>query len=92
LRWIARYLGGYADSPDNIERRDALAAEVEAAGATLECSSQWQGYYFASGGAKVIRRLLEQGRALPRAIVCANDQTGLAPAAASETGTLRGAA
>jgi LacI family transcriptional regulator len=71
------YLGGYADSPDNIERRMVLAAEVAAAGATLEAGPDWQGYYFASAGAKVIERLLAERRGLPRAIVCANDQTAL---------------
>jgi LacI family transcriptional regulator len=71
------YLGGYADSPDNIERREVLAAEAAAAGATLETGPEWQGYYFASAGAKVIEQLLAAGRALPRAIVCANDQTAL---------------
>jgi LacI family transcriptional regulator len=93
------YLSGYADSPDSIERRDVLAAEAAAAGATLADGPEWQGYYFASGGAKVIGRLLASGSApgsggapgsgralgsgraagsvLPRAIVCANDQTAL---------------
>jgi LacI family transcriptional regulator, galactose operon repressor len=71
------YLGGYADSPDSIARRDVLEAEAAAAGATLECGPEWQGYYFASGGAKVISRLLAAGRELPRAIACANDQTAL---------------
>jgi LacI family transcriptional regulator len=69
------YLGGYADSPDSIERREVLEAEAAGAGATLECGPEWQGYYFASGGAQVINQLLETGRALPRVIVCANDQT-----------------
>jgi LacI family transcriptional regulator len=71
------YLGGYADSPDSIERRDVLASEAAQAGATLDSGPEWQGYYFASGGAKVINRLLAAGRTLPRAIVCANDQTAL---------------
>jgi LacI family transcriptional regulator len=71
------YLGGYADSPDNLERREVLAAEAAASGADLECGPEWQGYYFASGGAKVINRLVAAGRGLPRAIVCANDQTAL---------------
>jgi LacI family transcriptional regulator len=71
------YLGGYADSPDNIERSEVLASEVAAAGATLHTGPEWQGYYFASAGAKVIERLLAEGRELPRAIVCANDQTAL---------------
>ncbi len=69
------YLGGYADSPDSIERREVLQAEAAAAGAALEYGPEWQGYYFASGGAQVINQLLSAGRRLPRAIVCANDQT-----------------
>jgi len=71
------YLGGYADSPDNIERREVLAGEAAAAGATLACGPEWQGYYFASAGAKVIERQLAASGELPRAIVCANDQTAL---------------
>jgi LacI family transcriptional regulator len=71
------YLGGYADSPDSIERQEVLAAEAAAAGATLDAGPKWLGYYFASGGAKVIDDLLTAGRALPRAIVCANDLTAL---------------
>ena len=69
------YLGGYADSPDSIERREVLVTEAAAAGATLEYGPEWQGYYFASGGAQVINQLLSTGHRLPRAIVCANDQT-----------------
>ena len=69
------YLGGYADSPDSIERREVLQAEAAAAGAALEYGPEWQGYYFASGGAQVINQLLAAGRRLPRAVVCANDQT-----------------
>jgi len=71
------YLGGYADSPDSLERRSVLAAEAGAVGATLEFGPEWQGNYFASGGANVVDRLLTAGRRLPRAIVCANDQTAL---------------
>jgi len=37
----------------------------------------WQGNYLASGGANVVSRLLSDGVTLPRAIVCANDQTAL---------------
>ena len=69
------YLGGYADSPDSIERREVLETEAAAAGATVEYGPEWQGYYFASGGAQVIDQLLSAGHRLPRAIVCANDQT-----------------
>jgi len=69
------YLGGYADSPDSIERREVLETEAAEVGATVQCGPEWQGYYFASGGAQVINELLSAGRRLPRAIVCANDQT-----------------
>jgi LacI family transcriptional regulator len=69
------YLGGYADSPDSLERREVLTAEAAAAGATLEAGPEWQGFYYASGGAQVINQLLAAGRTLPRVIVCANDQT-----------------
>jgi LacI family transcriptional regulator len=71
------YLGGYADSPDSIARRDVLEAEAAAAGAALESGPEWQGDYYAAGGARVISGLLEAGRGLPRAVVCANDQTAL---------------
>src|SRR6266487_4391674 len=71
------YLGGYADSPDSIERSEVLAAEAASVGATLEFGPEWQGYYFASGGAHVINRLLPARRELPRAIACANDLTAL---------------
>jgi LacI family transcriptional regulator len=71
------YLGGYVDSPDSIERQEVLAEEAAVAGAVLECGPEWRGYYFASSGAQVINQLLDRGRGLPRAVVCANDQTAL---------------
>jgi LacI family transcriptional regulator len=71
------YLAGHADSPDNVARRSALAAAAARAGVALVEGPQWQGNYLAAGGAKVIGRLLADGVPLPRAIVCANDQTAL---------------
>jgi len=72
------YLAGYADSPDSIERHQVLQAAVaQVPGATLANGPDWQGYYFASGGAKVIRRQLASGRRMPEAVICANDQTAL---------------
>lgn len=71
------YLAGHADSPDNLARRLALAEEAASAGVAFIEGPQWQGNYLASGGAKVIGRLLAEGVRLPRAIVCANDQTAL---------------
>jgi len=71
------YLRGYTDSPDSIERQEVITAEAAAAGAVLENGPEWQSNYFASGGAQVINQLLSAGRRLPRAIVCANDQTAL---------------
>jgi LacI family transcriptional regulator len=71
------YLGGYGDSPDSQTRLRTLATEVKAAGAVLFSGPQWQGNYYAAGAAVVTERLLASGTPLPRAIVCANDQTAL---------------
>jgi LacI family transcriptional regulator len=71
------YVAGLADSPDSMARGEAMAAEAAAAGATLLTGPQWQGNYYASGGARVIDRLFADGVALPRAIACANDETAL---------------
>jgi LacI family transcriptional regulator len=71
------YLGGHADSPDNLARGAAFEAEVTAAGATFLDGPQWQANYCAAGGARVIDRLLASGSTLPDAIACANDQTAL---------------
>jgi LacI family transcriptional regulator len=71
------YIGGHIDSPDSIARFDTLAAEVANAGATLLDRSRWQGDYTAGGGARVINSLLDRGTQMPRAIVCANDQTAI---------------
>jgi LacI family transcriptional regulator len=71
------YLGGHRDSPDNLARSTALAAEVAAAGAGFVTGPQWEGNYCAAGGARVVERLFASGEPLPRAIACANDQTAL---------------
>ena len=71
------FVAGLADSPDSVARGETVAAEAAAAGATLLTGPRWQGNYYASGGARVIERLIADGTALPRAIVCANDQTAL---------------
>jgi LacI family transcriptional regulator len=71
------YLGGHADSPDNLARQAAFGAEVAAAGGTFADGPLWQANYCAAGGARVIDRLIASGGELPRAIACANDQTAL---------------
>jgi LacI family transcriptional regulator len=71
------YLSGRADSPDNRARARAFEAEATSAGAQVQVGPPWQGDYTASGGASVIVALLDGGTRLPRAIVCANDQTAL---------------
>jgi LacI family transcriptional regulator len=71
------YLSGRADSPDNRSRARAFEAGAAAAGAEIHIGHEWQGDYSAAAGAKVINSLLDAGRDLPRAIVCANDQTAL---------------
>jgi len=71
------YLSGRIDSPDNDARAKAIQAEAHAHGARVELGEDWQGDYSAAGGARVVSGLLAAGRTLPRAIVCANDQTAL---------------
>jgi LacI family transcriptional regulator len=71
------FVAGLADSPDSVARGETVAAEAAAVGATLLTGPRWQGNYYASGGARVIERLIADGTPLPRAIVCANDQTAL---------------
>ena len=71
------FVAGLADSPDSLARGETIAAETEAAGAMLLTGPQWQGNYYAAGGARVIERLFADGAALPRAIACVNDQTAL---------------
>ncbi len=71
------YIGGHADSPDNLARHDALFEQVTADGAQFVSGPVWQGNYTAAGGARVIENLLASGDSLPQAIACANDQTAL---------------
>jgi LacI family transcriptional regulator len=71
------YLSGHLDSPDNVARFEAMTGAAARSGAALQHGPHWQGDYSAAGGARVIERLLDAGAALPRAIVCANDQTAI---------------
>jgi len=71
------YLSGGVDSPDNLARARVFKSEAIAAGAEIQVGSSWQGDYSAIGGANVIASLLDRGRDLPRAVVCANDQAAL---------------
>jgi LacI family transcriptional regulator len=71
------FVAGLGDSPDSLARGETVAAEAAAAGARLLTGPRWQGNYYASGGARVIERLLASDDAMPRAIACANDQTAL---------------
>jgi LacI family transcriptional regulator len=71
------YVSGRADSPDNRTRSRAFEKEAAATGAKVETGPDWQGNYSAAGGASVVASLLDAGRKLPRAILCANDQTAL---------------
>lgn len=71
------FLAGHEGSPDSLARAHALAEEAAAAGASLVQGDRWRGSYQAAGGAQAIERLLAAGAALPRAIVCANDQSAM---------------
>jgi LacI family transcriptional regulator, galactose operon repressor len=71
------FVSGRSDSPDSKTRSRAFETEAAAAGAEIDSGADWQGNYSAAGGANVIDSLLDAGRKLPRAILCANDQTAL---------------
>lgn len=71
------YLGGHADSPDNLTRCETFRKHVLAGGAIFVDGPQWQGNYTAAGGARVVEQLLASKDPLPEAIACANDQTAL---------------
>ena len=71
------YVSGRADSPDNRTRSRAFETAAAEAGAEIDTGPDWQGNYSAAGGANVVASLLDAGRKLPRAILCANDQTAL---------------
>ena len=71
------YLAGHEGSPDSLARGQALADEASAAGVTLLQGEEWRGGYQAGGGAQAMERLIASGAPLPRAIVCANDQSAI---------------
>jgi LacI family transcriptional regulator len=71
------YLSGHAGSPDSVMRGLTASETAARHGVTVESGPQWAGTYSATGGARVIRSLLDSGGALPDAIACANDQTAL---------------
>ena len=71
------YVAGHEGSPDSLTRGSALADEARAAGITLLEGELWRGGYQAAGGAAAIERLIAAGVTLPRAIVCANDQSAI---------------
>jgi LacI family transcriptional regulator len=71
------YLAGHEGSPDSLSRGQALAAEAAAAGVTLLQGEAWRGSYQAAASARAIERLIADGGSLPRAIMCANDQSAI---------------
>jgi LacI family transcriptional regulator len=71
------FLAGHEGSPDSIAREQALADEATAAGVTLLRGHGWRGGYQAAGGAWAMEQLIISGVTLPRAIVCANDQSAI---------------
>jgi len=71
------YVAGHVGSPDSLTRGSALADEARAAGVSVLEGEQWRGGYQAAGGAAAIERVIAAGVKLPRAIVCANDQSAI---------------
>jgi LacI family transcriptional regulator len=71
------YLAGHVDSPDNVARAEAFELVVGEVGIEAWTGELWRGNYMAAGGAKVIKDILNRNLPMPRAIVCANDQTAI---------------
>ncbi len=71
------YVAGHDGSPDSLTRGQALADEAAAASVSLLTGEEWRGSYQAAGGSLAIDRLLAAGVQMPRAIVCANDQSAI---------------
>lgn len=71
------FVGEVPGSPDAQARSRSLSAEAQALGASCESGPQWQGDFTAAGGRRVIKRQLSERGSLPRALVCASDQTAL---------------
>jgi len=71
------FLAGHEGSPDSLTRGAALAAEAKEAGVTLLQGDGWCGSYQAAASARAIDQLITNGKPLPRAIVCANDQSAI---------------
>lgn len=71
------YLSGHVDSPDSVARARMVHETAAEHRVAVISGARWAGTYSASGGARVIRSLLDGGGTLPDAIACANDQTAL---------------
>ena len=71
------FLAGHEGSPDSLSRGAALAAEAREAGVTLLQGDGWVGSYQAAASIRAIDQLVSAGKPLPRAIVCANDQSAI---------------
>jgi LacI family transcriptional regulator, galactose operon repressor len=71
------YLAGHEGSPDSVSRGHALAQEAATAGVSVVQGEAWRGSYQAAGGALAVQRLISSRTQLPRAIVCANDQSAI---------------
>ncbi len=72
------YVAGHLDSPDNVARLHAVREVAAQHGVFVSAGPRWAGgSYSAAGGAQVIRRILREGAAPPRAVCCANDLSAL---------------
>lgn len=70
------FIGGPSDSPDARDRFDGHREALRSAGLHVPRAPRMRGDFTRSQGRTIGRALLAEGR-LPRALVCANDQTAL---------------
>jgi LacI family transcriptional regulator len=71
------FVGEVPGSPDARTRVRTLAATCAALGASCAHGPGWEGDFTAAGGRRVIEGQLAERGTLPRALVCASDQTAL---------------
>lgn len=71
------FVGGFADSPDNVSRSDAFSAGVSKHGGRLATGDVLQADWTSSGAAEALSRRLRTRRRPPQAIACANDQMAI---------------
>ncbi|MDA8276667.1 MAG: LacI family DNA-binding transcriptional regulator [Actinomycetota bacterium] len=71
------FMAGIRTSPDSIARENSFREEVAHLGGAVEVDRLWESSYTTSGAIAAVEARLKIDRAMPQAIVCANDQSAV---------------